>query len=387
MEPRRRRRLADEMRGSAPMWADLAARHGTPLLVLDPREVTRRYAELQNLLPYIRFHYAVKALPHPAVIAAVVSRRGWFDVATSHEVDHLVGLGVDMGRVIHTHPVKKPTAIDHAYAAGVRTFVVDSVAEVDKFGTRHRDAGVLVRLAFPDPTAKSNLSAKFGVPPADAELVVKQLLSSGLRVDGFSFHVGSQGSAIGPFAAAIGRTVELMDRVESSSGVQLRTLDIGGGFPVSYREPVPNIAEIASVIDTALASVRDRYVVLAEPGRFVAASCMTLLTSVVGTSIRDGRVWHHVDDGVYGSYSNVLAEDVHPAVLALAELGDDVSLPMRPVVLAGPTCDSVDVVATDYPMPELQNGSVLVSPMMGAYTAVSASRFNGLPPTPIVVAR
>jgi ornithine decarboxylase len=367
------------------MFADLVARHGTPLLVLDPRDVAASYAELQNLLPYIRFHYAVKALPHPAVIAAVLARDGWFDVATSHEVDHLIGLGVDTSRMIHTHPVKKPAEIDHAYGVGVRTFVVDSVAEVEKFGPRHLGAGVLVRLAFPDPSAKSNLSAKFGVPPDDADVVAKQLLSSGIRVDGFSFHVGSQGSAIEPFAAAIGQTVDLMDRVESSMGIELRTLDIGGGFPVSYREPVPDIAEIASVIDTALASVRDRYVVLAEPGRFVAASCMTLLTSVVGTSIRDGRVWHFLDDGVYGSYSNVMAEDVHPAVLALDELGGDVCAPMSPVVLAGPTCDSVDVVAADYPMPELHVGSVLVSPMMGAYTAVSASRFNGLPPTPIVV--
>ena len=114
---------------------------------------------------------------------------------------------------------------------------------------------------------------------------------------------------------------------------------------------------------------------------------MTLLTSVVGTAERDGQVWHYLDDGVYGSYSNVMTEDVHPPILALAELDDERAgqLPLDPVTLAGPTCDSVDVVARDYPMPALNAGDVLVSPMMGAYTSVTSSRFNGLAATPIVV--
>jgi ornithine decarboxylase len=115
---------------------------------------------------------------------------------------------------------------------------------------------------------------------------------------------------------------------------------------------------------------------------------MTLLTSVVGSATRAGRSWHYLDDGLYGSYSNVMTEDVHPPIIALAEL-DDVrggQLPLDAVTLAGPTCDSVDVVASDYPMPALRVGDVVVSPMMGAYTTVTSSRFNGIGETPIVVA-
>ncbi len=126
---------------------------------------------------------------------------------------------------------------------------------------------------------------------------------------------------------------------------------------------------------------------LAEPGRFVVADCMTLLTSVVGTAARAGATWHYLDDGLYGSYSNVMTEDVHPPILALSELDgvDDQNPPLEAVTLASPTCDSVDVVAVDYPMPTLAVGDVVVSPMMGAYTSVTASRFNGIPATPIVV--
>ena len=111
---------------------------------------------------------------------------------------------------------------------------------------------------------------------------------------------------------------------------------------------------------------------------------MTLLTSVVGSAVRDGQVWHYLDDGLYGSYSNVMTEDVHPPILALSELANDAAH-YEPVTLAGPTCDSADVVARDYPMPALRIGDVLISPMMGAYTAVTSSRFNGIPATPIVM--
>jgi len=140
------------------------------------------------------------------------------------------------------------------------------------------------------------------------------------------------------------------------------------------------------VIDAALGSARDDFALLAEPGRYLAADCMTLLTSVVGTAERDGQVWHYLDDGVYGSYSNVMTEDVHPPILALRELTEDGASDFEQTTLAGPTCDSADVVARDYPMPALEVGDLLVSPMMGAYTAVTSSRFNGIPATPVVMA-
>jgi ornithine decarboxylase len=147
---------------------------------------------------------------------------------------------------------------------------------------------------------------------------------------------------------------------------------------------MPTIEAIADVIDGTLGQARENFTLLAEPGRYLAADCMTLLTSVVGTAERDGQVWHYLDDGVYGSYSNVMTEDVHPPILAMRELiGDDGAC--DPVTLAGPTCDSADVIARNYPMPTLDVGDVVVSPMMGAYTAVTSSRFNGIPATPIVM--
>ncbi|MET0901150.1 MAG: type III PLP-dependent enzyme [Mycobacterium sp.] len=387
MDTRRRSQLREELavRAKAHRWEELIECHGTPLLVLDPAEVHERYHQLIEQLPAVELHYAVKAAPHPAVLRAVADCGGGFDVASTSEVDLVRSLGVEMSTCIHTHPIKKVCDIWHAYRAGIRTFVVDNAVEAQKFTGLPADTEILVRLAIENPSAKSDLSTKFGVDPADAELVVKHVLTAGVRFRGFSFHVGSQGTAVAPFGAAVRTARELLVGVRCSLGVAANTIDIGGGFPVTYREPMPALGAVAAVIRDALGADHD-LTVLAEPGRFLAASSMTLLTSVVGTRVRGGRIWHYLDDGLYGTYSNILTEDVHPPILAFEELRSPQVREFAPVTLAGPTCDSVDVVARDYPMPALSLGDVVVSPMMGAYTAVTSSRFNGIAATPIVVA-
>ena len=267
--------------------------------------------------------------------------------------------------------------------AGVRTFVVDNPLEAQKFVGLPADIDILVRLAFRNPSAKSDLSTKFGADPADAELVVKHVLATGVSFAGFSFHVGSQGTTAEPYREALRGTLDLVTHIGDTLGVPTRIIDIGGGFPVSYREAMPTIDDIGAIVDEVLGDRRDEFTLVAEPGRFLAADSMTLLTSVVGSAVRDGRMWHYLDDGLYGSYSNVMTEDVHPPILALREVVDGVG-DCEPVTLAGPTCDSADVIARDYPMPALNVGDVVVSPMMGAYTSVTSSRFNGIPATPIV---
>ncbi|HEV7423470.1 MAG TPA: type III PLP-dependent enzyme [Mycobacterium sp.] len=387
MDSQRRSRLRDDLRSQAGEhgWSDLVATHGTPLLVLDPGRVAEQYALMTRHLRGFGLHYAVKALPHPAVLTTLASAGCGFDVATSAEVALLQRLGMPMDRCIHTNPIKKPVDIDVAYEAGIRTFVVENTCEVQKFAGRPADIDLLVRLAFRNPAAKSDLSSKFGVEPADAELLVKHVIASGVQFGGFSFHVGSQSSTAQPYGTALRETLGLITHIAASLGVHSRVIDIGGGFPVSYREPMPTIAAIAGVIDGVLGPARDDFTFLAEPGRCLVADCMTLLTSVVGTAERDGQVWHYLDDGLYGSYSNVMTEDVHPPIFALRELTDGVVSEYENVTLAGPTCDSADVIARDYPMPPLDVGDIVVSPMMGAYTAVTSSRFNGIPATPIVM--
>lgn len=161
------------------------------------------------------------------VLSTVAICGGGFDVATRGEVDLLGRLGLPLHRGIHTNPIKKPADIDHAYAAGIRTFVVENVSEVHKFAGRPADIDLLVRLAFANPTAKSDLSSKFGVTPADAELLVKHVLASGVGFAGFSFHVGSQSSSTEPFRRALRHTLDLTDHIDATLGQPTRVIDIG----------------------------------------------------------------------------------------------------------------------------------------------------------------
>lgn len=360
-------------------------RFGSPLFVLDPRRVAAQLRTLQRELPSVELHYATKALPHPAVIDAVVAAGASFELATRGEVALLQQRGVDLSRCIHTHPMTNTADLTAAYVAGIRTFVVDSAGQLERFRGFPPDVRLLVRLSFPNPRAKSDLSAKFGADLAQAAALVRRALALRIRVAGFSFHVGSQTTEVRPFARAIEASLRLALALESELDIGFDTLDIGGGFPIGYDECVPEFATLAAGLRRALRAVPGRMRVLAEPGRFVAAPAMTLISSVVGVNERrDGR-WLYLDDGVYGGYSNIPAEDVHALIFAASELGDVIGLHTQPVTLAGPTCDSVDVIARALPLPPLGIGSLLLSPMMGAYTAVTATGFNGIRLPRIVV--
>lgn len=370
---------------SSDIARDALARYGTPLLLLDPERVRRQYRLLHAALPFVRFHYAIKALAHDAVLTTLAEEGCGFDVATKEEIALLDG--IDRRRIIHTHPLKKASEIADAIDDGVRTFVIDNEVELAKFVGSPPDVQLLIRLAYRSPHAKCDLSTKFGVGHFEAARLVQRAAELGIRVAGFSFHVGSQLDDASRFAAAITETLHLMDRLESALGVRFTILDIGGGFPVGYDSAVTAPEDLAAVIRPLLEPRSDRLTIIAEPGRVMVAEAMTLVISVVGIAERDDGRWYYVDDGLYGAYSNVLTEDVHPLIFAEREINDDDTdaAAHRWATVAGPTCDSTDVIARELLLPDLAVGDLLVSPVMGAYTVVTASRFNGRPVTPIAV--
>ena len=391
-EPRTTRALESRRRAEASaLLSSVAARaaialHGTPLLLLDPERVRRQHRHLRNALPFVGFHYAVKALAHDAVLDVLEDAGCGFDVATGEELAMLTRRGVAASRIIHTHPIKKPAEIAEALAAGVRTFVVDNDVEIEKFRGAPSDTRLLVRLAYRSPHAKSDLSSKFGVGPFEAAHLVERAHAAGITVAGFSYHVGSQLDDPARFATAAADTLELMGILERRLNVQFDTLDIGGGFPASYDSESAPVEDVAAVLRPVLEPHARRLDIIAEPGRVMVADAMTLVTSVVGIAERgDGR-WYYLDDGLYGSYSNVLTEDVHPLVFAERDLtGRRDAADHRWATLGGPTCDSSDVIAREVLLPDLAVGDLLVSPTMGAYTTVTATRFNGRPFTPVAV--
>ncbi|UOY03522.1 type III PLP-dependent enzyme [Blastococcus sp. PRF04-17] len=362
---------------------DLVARHGTPLLVLEPARVLRQYQLLREALPDVRPYYAVKAQSHPAALAAVRDAGGWFDVASRQEVALVAELGVAPDRCIYTHPVKKPADVAAAVRAGIRTFVFDTESELDKFTGLEDRVELLLRLGYRSAAALIDLSYKFGAEPDEAIDLVRAAHRRGLSVRGLSFHPGSQLRSVAPVVEDIRHAAMLLDCL-AAVGFHLEVLDIGGGLPVPYDGDVPHVERFVAAIAEEIRPLTARGIrVISEPGRFVAAPSMLAVASVVGVNRRGGVPWYYLDDGLYGSFSNVLSDHVHPTVYAYRTLGEAVD--GVPSVLAGPTCDSTDVITTAALLPPLEPGDLVVAPCMGAYTSVTACEFNGLPKATVVV--
>jgi ornithine decarboxylase len=357
----------------------LVAKHGTPLLLVDCDVVRRQYRALHEALPNVTLYYALKPLPHAAVVAELRDLGACFDLATAGEIRLVKSAGVAPERCIHTHPIKSDAEIAAALRFGIRTFVADNPDELRKFVRHRRRAEILLRLSFRDPTAVVDLSRKFGCEPAAVLPLLELARSLGVRVRGLSFHVGSQVAEPRKYVEAIGVCADLIRTARQQELAELDIVDIGGGFPVPYRGESRPIGHFCRPIRQALRKLPPRVRVIAEPGRFIAGPAGTAIARVIGRAQREGRWWYYLDDGMYGSYSGQLYDHAHYPVEVPGRDG-----PAHPSVLAGPTCDSIDVIREDIPLPELAIGDLVVGRMMGAYTCASATDFNFIPRAKVV---
>jgi len=351
----------------------LVARYGSPLLIIDAERVRLQYRRLAAALPGVDLHYALKPLPHPAVIDVLRREGAGFDLATSGEVELVRRLDVDPQRCIHTHPIKRDGDIRTALAYGVTTFVVDNPDEMRKFVKFRGRASVLIRVSFRSRAAVVDLSRKFGCDPEAVPALLELAADLQIGVAGLSFHVGSQARSPDMHVRAVEVCRELI-AAAASRGFELRMLDIGGGFPVDYVQRSIAIEDFCAPIEAALRARGPGLRIIAEPGRFIAAPAAIAVASVMGRALRDGRWWYYLDDGVYGSFSGRLFDHATYPLEALGASGE-----LIPSVLAGPTCDSIDVIEEHIELPTLEVGDLIVGRSMGAYTWASASEFNFFP--------
>lgn len=357
----------------------LVERFGSPLLVIDCERVRGQYRRLQRALPGVDLHYALKPLPHAAVVRTIASMGGWLDLATTGEVQLISRLGLDPARCIHSHPIKRDKDIRNALAAGVHLMVADNPDEVRKFRAVRDEAELLLRVSFRSPGAVSDLSRKFGCEPEHALDLARLAAKLGIRVRGFSFHVGSQAPNALKHVEAIEACAKLLTAARREKLGRFDILDIGGGFPIDYAKRVPDIGRFCAPIRAALAKLPKSVRVIAEPGRYIAGPSAIGVASVMGRAERSGLWWYYLDDGVYGGYSGQLYDHASYPIESLKQEGE-----RRASVLAGPTCDSIDVIAENIMLPKLKPGDLIVGRNMGAYTWASASEFNFFPKPTVV---
>jgi ornithine decarboxylase len=349
----------------------LVAQHGAPLMVLDCESVRQQYRALSRALPGVTLYFALKPLPHAAVVRTLLEEGASFDLATSGEIDLVANQGVPSERTIHTHPIKRDADIRDALEYGCNVFVVDNINELEKFIAYKDDVELLVRLSFRNADSFADLSKKFGCSPAMAIDIITYAQQLGIRIKGLSFHVGSQTASPSKYVTAISACNHVINEVTALGLPALSTLDIGGGFPVPYNKDVLPIDEFCAPINDALAQLPDTVRVIAEPGRFIVAGAVTSVASVMGQAVREGKPWYYLDDGIYGSFSGLLFDEASYPIDSLKQSGERVES-----VLAGPTCDSIDVVSESIMLPKLNNGDLIISRMMGAYTLATATDFN-----------
>ncbi len=354
-------------------YQQLVEQHGSPLLVYDASVLQQQFKALQLALPKVDLYYAVKAHPNAEIIKTIDELGGGFDIASAGEMDLLLAHKISGRRTIHTHPIKKDQEIRDALRFGATTFVVDNMYELQKLLPYRSRVGVLLRISFRSENAIVDLSRKFGCDLHDTTKIIFEAAKLDIHIKGLSFHVGSQCDNAAKHVEAINSCQQLMLELNQQLTKPLSILDIGGGFPADYTLQGQDIEQFCAPIRKALAKLPNDWHILAEPGRYLVAPAVTSITSITGKSIRNDLRWYYLDDGVYGSYSGQIFDHAcYP--LQTLNTGDT-----HPSILAGPTCDSIDIVAENIELPELEIGDLIIGHQMGAYTAATKTRFNSLP--------
>ncbi len=352
-------------------YRDLIQQFGSPLLVLDADTVRSQYRDLRHALPGVEIYYAVKSLPHPAILRILSGLGTGFDLASSGEIELIRNLKISARSTIHSHPIKRDSDIRDGLRYGCTTYVVDNTDELLKFIPYKHRVGLFIRISFRSDAAVVDLSKKFGCALEEVDAMLTLAAKLGIHIKGLCFHVGSQCTDARQQVEAIHACNTLIRRHHDTGAAPVSILDIGGGFPISYDGGRVDIAAYCAPIRQALAALPAYVNLIAEPGRFISGPAMTCVTTVIGKAMRDGLHWYYLDDGVYGSFSGQIYDHMRYPLECFSDDKERFAS-----VLAGPTCDSIDVIAEDVSLPELNLGDLVIGHMMGAYTLASATHFN-----------
>ncbi|MFO1185382.1 MAG: type III PLP-dependent enzyme [Bauldia sp.] len=354
-----------------------------PCLVVDLDVVRDNYRAFSRALPDSRIYYAVKANPAPEILRVLAELGSAFDCASLAEIGMVLEAGATADRISFGNTIKKERDIARAFELGVRLFAVDCVAEVDKVARAAPGARVFCRILSECEGAEWPLSRKFGCVPELAVGVLEHAQAVGLDAHGISFHVGSQQPNTEAWDQALASSAEIF-RILSDRGIQLRMVNLGGGFPARYLKEVPAVQTYGASINAALRRHFGNRIpeTIIEPGRGMVGDAGLIKAEVVLISKKDecdDVRWVYLDIGKFGGLAETMDEAIRYPIRTPHDGGE-----VAPCVVAGPTCDSADVLyeKTPYWLPlSLTIGDEILIEGAGAYTTTySAVAFNGFPP-------
>lgn len=342
----------------------------SPYLLIDKDVIKEKVELIGKNIKNSRVFYAVKANPDREVLAYLNSLGIGFEIASEGELRILSDLGVEPQRIITSNPVKTLVFLEQAVSYGIDYYAFDSIAEVDKLSRYAPNRKVYVRLTVPNEGSEWPLSRKFGVELEDALNLLLYAKDKGLNPVGLTFHVGSQCNNAYNWNTAIEKARELYE-MAADKGIKLSMINLGGGYPIRYTKDVISIDDIEKKINRLIS---ERFppdiMVFIEPGRAVIGDAGVFVTSVIGKSRRADENWLYIDVGVFNGlmesvggikYSYVVGSRNEPKLWTIA----------------GPSCDSFDVIDKGILLPEPEVGNHLLILSAGAYTISYASEFNG----------
>ena len=345
----------------------------TPFLLIDSEKVREKASLIGRHISNAKLFYAVKANPDIKVIKFLNKLKTGFEIASEGELELLSSIGVDASRIISSNPMKTFKFLKMSASYGVDQFAFDSTDEVDKLVKYIPGCRVYVRLSVPNEGSEWPLSKKFGVELDDALDLLLYAHEKGLRPVGITFHVGSQCTNIYNWNIALDKAKSLWDMAEKK-GLKLSLLNIGGGYPINYTKNVVGIEAIGKNINKLIYErFPDDIDIYLEPGRSVVGDAGIFVTKVIGKAKREDEEWLYIDVGVF----NGLMESIGGIKYSYIVENSSQARSKKHWTLAGPSCDSFDVIDKNVLLPEPEVGRLILILSSGAYTISYASEFNG----------
>jgi ornithine decarboxylase len=359
----------------------LAKKYGTPLFIIDHDKIRANFRTFKKSLPNVQAYYAVKANSNQEIIETLFKEGASFDVASYNEFMQVYKYlkhfqKSDKYFFIWDKIIFSNTIKDRHTLKKIKKYkplvTYDNADEVKKIKEFCPTAGLVLRLKVPDIGSQVEMSSKFGAEPGEAAALIKLAFNCGFTVEGLSFHVGSQCTNFDNYTSALQITSEVFNDCWKK-GYNTRIIDIGGGFPVSYDSQAPRFEQLAKVIRSECGRLFPKGIeLIAEPGRFMVANAAVLVSEIIGKARRDGKIFYHINDGVYQTFSGVVFDHWLPNFRAFKHGKKEVC------TVVGPTCDSFDKISLSEHLPaNLEIGDFLYTENIGAYSIASATKFNG----------
>jgi ornithine decarboxylase len=353
----------------------------TPFFYTSRDVLTANYKSFTGLFDKAEIYYALKANSDPKVLSHLASLGCGFEAASAYEVEILLNLGVDPHKIVYGTSIKPAEHIQLTHKAGIDRYAADSKEEIAKIAEYAPGSRLFIRTIVDDAGSVFMMSERFGTPAETVKDLMMYGKSLGLKTYGISFYVGSQAASADMWARGI-HTVRPIFEALLEEGITLDVINIGGGFPVHYdnHEDAPELREIVIEIHNALHHLPYMPTIIMEPGRALVATSTVLVTEVIARNDRVNKPWLCLDAGIYNALYEAMIHQGSTRYPVYA-----FNPPIEPAetkffTLAGPTGDSLDIIARDVELPDFLNvGDKLIFEHAGAYSVTMASRFNGFP--------